>query len=426
MPPQTHFFYPRKNSVAFAYSSKDRMHYTRTTIGALLDQKDCDLFWIDGSDTDEGRTLPFSIAQSSGRINEIHTNVTGGADHAVLYGLSLLYERGYDYIGLIENDVKLLPGWWPKTFGLFQRGAEEGLKVGSVSARCHSERILVDRDSYAVMMNVGAGVVLYTREALAHVLNYYRAGSIGEMSFLVSHYTGQNVRGLPWQINDANAAVIPQNRTTSDWFFETSLMAHGLSTLAPTPSLAENLDDPDRHPLQREATRIDKNFNWPAFCARLLQVRQNVGVDFVRGAIPYYDPILKQWRCYMQQLIKAVPQAFDNGWRCVWSKYMGPFGMRTLRAGATLQLKVEGKSLGLFCDSKKPFHILVDGTNSMAVDTKGSWEIVGLNFVDSGPHALTLQFDEPDVLLTCLHFEAPQSWMKDGYALRYDNLAPYF
>ena len=65
---------------------------------------------------------------TTGPTIERHGHVTGGPDVAILYCLSLMLERGYDYVGLIENDLE--PGWFDRIFQLF---ATPRLNVGSVS-----------------------------------------------------------------------------------------------------------------------------------------------------------------------------------------------------------------------------------------------------------------------------------------------------
>ena len=97
---------------------------------------------------------------TTGPTIERHGHVTGGPDVAILYCLSLMLERGYDYVGLIENDLE--PGWLDRIFQLF---ATPRLNVGSVSARSDADRVLLPRNGYAIMANVGAGMVLFKRAA---------------------------------------------------------------------------------------------------------------------------------------------------------------------------------------------------------------------------------------------------------------------
>lgn len=424
MKPAAHILQPKRNDVAIAFSSKERMAFSRESIEPLLAENAFDLFWIDGSNSEEGRALPFSYTHT-GRITEIHTHVGGGADAAILYALSLLLERGYAHIGLVENDVKLLPHWWQKTFGLFARGAADGLNVGAVSARCHGERIFVPRDDYAVMFNLGAGMILLTRQAVECVLDSYRTGCAGEVSFLFSHYTGVPL-SVPWQVNDPNVAHIPEILSTGDWMFETSFLPRGLVALAPTPTLAHNLDDPHRHPLQETATQAHLSFDWRGFCGALRSLNTGQRRDSVQNIIPHYNPVLKQWRAFPHQLAKAIPAAFSGAWRARWSKFMGPFGFETCEAGAKMILPVHGITANLLLDGKKqPFSIRVNNQVDINMDGGQEWETAHLRFAHSGPHLLELAFSRPHIMLGMMQFEGPQPWFSAGYALRYADLARY-
>lgn len=429
MKPSVHSYHAPREKVAIAFSSKERMDFTRESFPTLAAETGFDLFWMDGSKSEEGKALPFTYA-AEGRLAEIHQHVGGGADAAILYALSALLEKGYDYIGLAENDVKLAPGWFQKTFGLFARGAAEGLSVGAVSARCHAERILVPRDGYALMYNLGAGMIILTREAAQLVLETYRTGTTGEVAFLFSHYTSL-LFPVPWQVSEPSVASIPQIRVTGDWMFEASLLPAGLVALAPTPTLAHNLDDPKRHPLQDNATKADPTFSWASLCVRLASRRQGwlkgaLRDDPVAGLMPHYDPTLKQWRAYPHQLAKASPASFEGPWRAVWSKFLGPFGFMTMAEGAALYMLVHGQRVDFLFDGKgEPFEILINGETTMRIDEKDDWQVATLGFSHSGPHGLSLRFSRPGVMLGMMLFEGPQPWFKSGYALRYADLARY-
>lgn len=424
MKPEVHIIAPKKVDVGIAFSSKERAAFTRESFPALLAEGDFDILWVDGSKTEEARALPFSYA-ASGRITEIHQNVGGGADAAILYALSLLLEKGYSKIGLLENDVKLLPGWHAKTFGLFARGAADGLQVGAVSARCHAERILVPRGDYALMFNLGAGMIVLTREAVEHILDYYRTATTGEVAFLFSHYTGLPFP-VPWQVQDEKVAHIPAIRSTGDWMFEVSFLPAGLVALAPTPTLAHNLDDPHRHPLQETAAAAQAGFNWQGLCTKLQAVRTGMADDPVRGLMNHYDVVAKEWRAYPHHIAKALPDAFSGPWKTRWSKFMGPFGFETAAAGASLKLSVHGSRINLLLDGKKePFSIIVNKQNVIEMKDPLEWQTASLGFAHSGPHAIELVFSRAGVMLALATFEGPQHWFKSAYNLRYKDLARF-
>src|SRR5262245_37794372 len=159
--------------VALAFLTKDRIELSKRTIEPLLRARESkrhevDVFWIDGSKTVEGERLPFEYQKHLARIDH---NVRGGADAAIVYALTLMlgnrsqahgeHNPCYDFVGLCENDVLLDNNWFDATMGLFYAhpSSFDGLCAGAVSARSYVDRVLIQRQSYAVMHNLGAGQV---------------------------------------------------------------------------------------------------------------------------------------------------------------------------------------------------------------------------------------------------------------------------
>src|ERR1700734_559687 len=161
--------------IALAYSTRDQVELTEQTFSAWrisAGNTSYDFHWIDGS-TD---AAALGLLDSYGYlIKEIRKGVRGGADAAIAYKLShLLSYPEYTHIGLIENDVLLDPDWFEPTMALFEKGKADGLDVGAVSPRSYDDRVLIQRDGYAIMHNLGAGIVIFTREAASLVLASFR------------------------------------------------------------------------------------------------------------------------------------------------------------------------------------------------------------------------------------------------------------
>lgn len=227
------------NRVAIAFSTKDRTELSKRTVEPLLQPDKFDLWWMDGSDTEEGRNLwrrgGSYIAASDFYVRN---NVRGGADATIVSSLTELLSKDmgngarYDYVGLVENDVLLQVDWYKKTMELFEIGKRDGLRVGAVSARCYEDRILIQRPDYAIMHNVGAGMVIFTREAAELILKHFRTGRTNVNRLLFSQLSGIDI-GSYWAFRGGLHAC------TSDWHWDTVLAAHGLAVCALTPSPVE-------------------------------------------------------------------------------------------------------------------------------------------------------------------------------------------
>jgi hypothetical protein len=233
------------NRVAIAFNSCDRTELTKRSIEPLLQPGKFDLHWCDGSKTDQGIVLP-TLYRTQGDAIHHHSNVRGGSGPAIVYALTTLlvapcYEGTtlnpgwYDYIGLVENDVLLEPNWFDDMMALFDQGKQAGFNVGAVSARCYEDRILFQRDGYAVCHNLGAGMIMFTREAAELVLQSYRTVWTTENRTLFAQLSGIDI-GSYWAFKGN------QHMLVADWNFDRVLAAHGLASLALTPNRVTMLD----------------------------------------------------------------------------------------------------------------------------------------------------------------------------------------
>ncbi|MFP5226727.1 MAG: hypothetical protein ACLGXA_03800, partial [Acidobacteriota bacterium] len=221
-----------QESIAFAYSTKDRTDLSIRSLEPLRSTGGFDLYWMDGSSTEAGRAFPTKIGPEIPNLREIHYGVTGGPDVAIVYSLTCLLAKGYSWVGLIENDVLVEAGWLQRLLRLFEQGAQDGLRVGAVSARTIRERTLAPHGDYAVMFNLGAGMVLFTREAAQSVLNRYRTTTGEEIRGVFRSRAGIDIHGIGYA----------QTSTSADWYFDAGLLLDGYCSLAPIPSMANNID----------------------------------------------------------------------------------------------------------------------------------------------------------------------------------------
>jgi len=245
------------NKVAFAFSTKDRMDFTSQTLSRVLEESEgnFDVYWLDGSATQQGKIFPYEFAlkyrqNHSGKypLTQLLENVSGGAAAVIMFALQNLYQKSYSYIGLIENDVLLEPGWFKKTFGLFNTLGNPG----AVSARCFKDRVLAVHGSHAEMANIGAGMILFKREVVPYIIESWRMPLLWEVQALCKHFTGKDYP-IPKMVLEKDPELKQTWQMTHDWYFEPALWAKGYSALATVPTMASNLDDPDsvRDPLQK-------------------------------------------------------------------------------------------------------------------------------------------------------------------------------
>lgn len=232
--------------VAIAFSTCDRVELTKRSIEPLLHQRDkFTLFWNDGSKTDEGKNFCEDYVNDRDSTSMICSpGVLGGSGPAIVFALTLMLKQidydhlsgyAFDYIGLVENDVLLHDGWFDDMMALFKRGQDEYLEVGAVSARSYEDRILMQRDGYAVMLNLGAGMIMFSRKAAELVLQNYRTVWTTENRLLFSQLSGIDIAKY-WAFRGN------ENFLVADWNFDRVLASHGLASLALTPNRCEMLD----------------------------------------------------------------------------------------------------------------------------------------------------------------------------------------
>ena len=225
------------SKVGFAFSTKDRVEFTLRSLASIDADSGFDLIWVDGSDTPEGKALPECVKLRRSRLVEVHHNVTGGPDNAIRFGLTRLLNAGYEYCGLIENDVEFRPGWYAKLMQLFELGSSDGLRVGSATVRTIESRVLIPTPQYVLMWNVGAGMALFAREAARIVLATYRPANAKTLSKYYMEAFGADLRDK-WELwMDA-----PDRQLGCDWAYAMQLHRYGFYSLGSVPSLAFHMD----------------------------------------------------------------------------------------------------------------------------------------------------------------------------------------
>ena len=205
-----------------AFLTYEKPDLSRQSIVPLLDCG-ADIMWVDGSTSVEASALPFEY-----NTKYTFSNVRGGAGAAIVFALTEMLERGYDYVGLVESDVLLGPNWFADTMDLFSVSPN----VGAASARCYEDRILFQCDGHAICHNLGAGQIILSREAATLVLQHFRTGWTADNRRVFGKLAGIDI-GSYWAFRGG------EHWLTADWHWDALLAAHGYASLALTPSPCE-------------------------------------------------------------------------------------------------------------------------------------------------------------------------------------------
>lgn len=230
--------------IGFAFSSKDRYAFTLQSIRSVDDEGGFDLIWNDGSAEPGVPALARNYKFQKAKLIEVNCGVTGGPDRAICFGLSRLVELGYDYIGLIENDILFRPGWFSQLMGLFSLGVAEGIVCGSATARSFESNVLEFRGGYGIYSDTGAGMNLFSRPAAEIILELYK----NPESLRTTTHSWQkfyaDVFGLDLRTFAPFWAYPPERAfpRTLDCGYTPSLYLNGYASLSTTPSYATDLE----------------------------------------------------------------------------------------------------------------------------------------------------------------------------------------
>jgi SAM-dependent methyltransferase len=224
--------------VGFAFSTKERVEFSKRSLATVDSDRGFDLVWCDGSDSPEARALPDQVQLRNTRIVEVNRDVRGGPDAAIKFGLRRLLALGYDYCGLIENDIVFEPGWFAKLMGLFDLARADGFQPGAATVRVFKSRVLEFRQGYSLIWCAGAAMVLFTREAAEEILRNYLYNDSWQIYAFNKHHLGFDLRDV-WELWMDQ----PQRALGYDWSFASTLYKVGLVCVGANSSPATNLEE---------------------------------------------------------------------------------------------------------------------------------------------------------------------------------------
>ena len=310
--------------VAVTYLSCDRPELVEQSLPVLVKdatEQKYHLFVADGSKTGPGEKAVFDIGYPTAHI---FSNVNGGAGAAIVFALSKMldHEEHYDVVGLCESDVVLGADWFDRCAGLFQRGLEDGFDVGAVSARCFEDRILFQRDGYSVMHNMGAGHILFTREAAEIVLRTFRTAWTFDNRRIFAQLAGVDI-GTYW------AFQFGEHYLTADWHWDVALAARGLASLALTPSPVEMIGQ--NPPLAEQGLKIRSEPWYHVEVSNRMQLLVDKFKQIRAGAKQlgidtqfHFDPNTGSWTYFPHQM-HMLGGAYNGDWHLKEARGWGTF-----------------------------------------------------------------------------------------------------
>jgi hypothetical protein len=263
-------------------NTMDRVDFTLRTLAGIDTESGFDLVWSDGSRTAKGRDLVKSYQTRNIPIVERNLDIGGGAAKANHFALKRVVELGYDYCGMIENDVVLEPGWFGKLMGTFEEAAEEGIAVGAATVRSYESRVLEYRQGYGLVYVMGWGMVLFPRSVAQLVVDQYysfwapnadnfltypkapgsRLVSARSIRRFYAEVFGLDVAGA-WEL----FAGMPDRPLEIDWAFAPLLCKHGYASVGSIPNFALDLEYDVEFFLKTKYVATDKSsmgLVWPS------------------------------------------------------------------------------------------------------------------------------------------------------------------
>lgn len=274
----------KQSKYAFFIRSMERLEVLKETLPTMFYEEGVDFYWVDGSSTPEGLEYVKTQFKDSPNLCEIHTGINSGRAGSFLYGLKILLQKQYDYIGQIDCEVKCEPGWFKKLLWLIEKGKEDGLDVAAVSARCFWDRILVPRDDYAVMSDIGGGMTLYRRDDFLEImcnsstcLSHTQMYPYPDFERVFKECSGVDYP-VPLYFQKELKKEVPSPRNcwglSNDWWWGAIMISQGKVLLACTPTMAMDLPDTGADASfeitpQNTPTVVDPNFDWPSFLEKL-------------------------------------------------------------------------------------------------------------------------------------------------------------
>ena len=271
-----------RNKVGFFVRTKDRVDISRQTLPQIFKQQGIDVLWVDDSDALDAKEL-FEKFKDLPGLCELHHGTDQGQFGSFTQGLKWLFNNNFDYIGFIDGDVLLQDGWFDAMLEAWKKAENDGLKVGAASARCIENRILLQRNNYAIMCDIGGGMAMYKKSAFLHVvfdsnnsITTYKQFKAKEISKIFQDCVGMDypmVKVLEKMTEDLPPPAEGKSYegfVGNDWLWTPIILQYGFASIAPTPSMGWNIDEEGaKHLPIKVVTKADPNFDFEGFKEKL-------------------------------------------------------------------------------------------------------------------------------------------------------------
>ncbi|HEY0184241.1 MAG TPA: hypothetical protein VGC09_15635 [Rhodopila sp.] len=404
-----HYRAPRAR-VAVAYRTKDRTELTRLTAAPLIDDRNIDLYWFDGSTTASGQQLPAELCAGRAAICQLHLGVVGGPDCAIMYALETLRAQAYDYLILVENDVLLSGDWLRAMHAAVAQAKAAGFNVGGATVRVFDRRVLSFNDTYCLMLNAGAGFIALTPPAVDIVMANYRTLDGEELLQQIRQRTGKDF--------SATVEFEPSWRLSADFTYDLMLYLHGYVVVAPPVTHARMIDGTV---LSRVRLVTSAGQHLPELRSLITEPGQitNDPPCFSRFQA---SPLSSRLLIGCHQLLVAVnapdarePVRLEGSWHRTWLQGLGPFG---LTGAGRISVSILGSTVGLLLHAGvtgAELHLLGSDGTRLSTTRLEPDIVMDLPFTAEGLHSqeIVLRVASGQVCLIGLTASAA---VADGYA----------
>lgn len=364
-----------RKRIAVAYSSKERVELTTKTIPILLRDQRIDLFWFDGSTSVTAKNLPSSVNYLGSSLLEVHENVIGGPDKAIVYALSYLQNKNYDWIILIENDILLEEDWLSVMMQSTANAELNGYTVGAATCRVYKERILRVHKDHCLMWNSGAGMIAFKSWAVDIILQNYRTTSACEIRNIFRNKTGVDIKNY-WNFLSDDQPL------SCDWLFDALLYENNAIVCAPLRSYCIDLDEKYLAELDIASVKNPTDLPTDRINNDAIEVlnSNNIGSSkflCIQNSKRTFLPL--HYINAGNDCKKNTVSFLSSSWKYKWVQLFGPFGMNGI---GKVRIKLWGSSLSAVVISHETSEVILHDVSTNCITRKYILENGKVNFIE--------------------------------------------